>query len=199
MKKKSITLLPTSYFPSIHYLKVMNTHCVSLEAHENYQKRTIRNRTKILNANGPFLLSVPLTKGKTKSLITETKISFDEDWQIQHLKHIKSSYGSAPFYDHYIDEISELINNSSSTLWQLNLSILNYLKSLDYCQSWSFTESYVTGQTSEVLDYRMAVPSITEPKSYNQVFQEKFGFVDNLSCLDLLFNLGPEGASYCLT
>lgn len=174
----------------------MNTHSVILEAHENYQKRTIRNRTTILNANGPYLLSIPLKKGKTKSLITETEISYDEAWQVQHLKHIKSSYGSAPFYEHYIDDISELIGQSPPTLWLLNLSILNYLKSIDYCKSWSYSKKYVSSKDIVYQDHRMDIPQTQQIKSYGQVFENKYGFVANLSCLDLIFNLGPEGAAY---
>ena len=32
--------------------------------------------------------------------------------------------------------------------------------------------------------------------TYLQVFEDKHGFISNLSCLDLIFNLGPESATY---
>jgi len=35
-----------------------------------------------------------------------------------------------------------------------------------------------------------------EPKPYYQVYQQKHGFLPNLSVLDLLFNMGPEGIFY---
>ena len=35
-----------------------------------------------------------------------------------------------------------------------------------------------------------------EPKPYYQVYQQKHGFLPNLSILDLLFNMGPEGIFY---
>ena len=34
------------------------------------------------------------------------------------------------------------------------------------------------------------------PKPYYQVYQQKHGFLANLSILDLLFNMGPESIFY---
>ena len=33
-------------------------------------------------------------------------------------------------------------------------------------------------------------------KKYDQVFMEKYGFQNNLSVLDLIFNLGPNSSAY---
>ena len=35
-----------------------------------------------------------------------------------------------------------------------------------------------------------------QPKPYYQVYQQKHGFLPNLSILDLLFNMGPESIFY---
>ena len=37
-----------------------------------------------------------------------------------------------------------------------------------------------------------------ETKTYYQVYQTKHGFLENLSVLDLLFNMGPESIFYLL-
>jgi hypothetical protein len=34
------------------------------------------------------------------------------------------------------------------------------------------------------------------PRPYYQVYQQKYGFLPNLSILDLLFNMGPESIFY---
>ena len=41
-----------------------------------------------------------------------------------------------------------------------------------------------------------AVDADFVPRRYYQVFERKIGFQPNLSILDLLFNMGPEGIFY---
>ena len=52
----------------------------------------------------------------------------------------------------------------------------------------------------ELQDYRFLVNARKEPQiqttTYIQVFQEKYGFINNLSILDLLFNEGPNALTY---
>ncbi len=58
-------------------------------------------------------------------------------------------------------------------------------------------------RSAVLVDYRAAIrpkyplpdPTFT-PKSYYQVFSQKFGFQPNLSILDLLFNMGNEAVLY---
>ena len=45
-------------------------------------------------------------------------------------------------------------------------------------------------------DYRNATFQIKNQTKYHQVFENKCGFISNLSIIDLLFNLGPERADY---
>nr|MBP7220098.1 WbqC family protein [Paludibacteraceae bacterium] len=59
------------------------------------------------------------------------------------------------------------------------------------------TEAYTT--YDDALDYRDALSAKKEIEdndfvisSYYQVFENKFGFIPNLSILDLLFNMGNE-------
>ena len=63
------------------------------------------------------------------------------------------------------------------------------------------TSEYKTGITSDEADFRERIHPKKDfrtedpdffPQPYYQVFQEKLGFLPNLSIIDLLFNMGPE-------
>ncbi|MDE6172223.1 MAG: WbqC family protein, partial [Bacteroides sp.] len=63
------------------------------------------------------------------------------------------------------------------------------------------TTAYKTSFTADEDDFRERIhpkknfreedPQFT-PQPYYQVFQERLGFLPNLSIVDLLFNMGPE-------
>ena len=65
------------------------------------------------------------------------------------------------------------------------------------------TINYKQSTINSITDFREAIrpkhplpdPDF-EPKPYYQVYQQKHGFLPNLSILDLLFNMGPEGIFY---
>lgn len=190
---KDKAILPISYFGPIEYYKLLNTHDCTIEQHENYQKRTIRNRTEILSSNGVLVLSVPLCKGKTQSLITQTLISYDEPWTSHHIKSIRSAYSSAPYFEYYFDGISAVINAGYNTLFELDLATIEFIKNQGLVRGHDLTSEYKKQYPNDVMDLR-SVENWEEPPAtpYIQVFESKFGYTPSLSILDALFNLGPE-------
>ena len=62
-------ILPTSYFPPIHYfVSLIHYENIYIELFENYERHSFRNRSSLLGANGILLLTVPVKK-KSKTLI----------------------------------------------------------------------------------------------------------------------------------
>ena len=169
---------------------------IILESQENYQKRSFRNRYHLLGPNGIIKLSIPLVKGKNSGTpIKEVMISYDENWVNMHINTIKSCYGSAPYFVYYADQVFEILSSRYTMLYDLCLESLNLaLKLLDLKLKVTETNAYnieidtgLDWRNSENISHR----TYTGP-SYNQVFEEKFGFTGGLSILDLLFCLGPE-------
>ena len=67
-------------------------------------------------------------------------------------------------------------------------------------QGGGVTPPFATPHSSPVSDFRDAIDpkhpqpdADFEPRPYYQVFASRHGFLPNLSVLDLLFNMGPEG------
>ncbi len=190
-------IIPISYFgPCLHYVMMCKLD-TKVEYHENYQKRSYRNRMRIMSPSGPLLLTVPLGKGKHQQLpISQVKIAYDEPWQHQHLKSIKSCYGSSPYYEYYYEELEELLLRKFDLLIELyeacSAFIVKHIgieiseKTIDYLKS-----------SHDMYDLRKSKSNhdaiFTE---YEQVFSPTLGFISNLSILDLLFNLGPETKLY---
>ncbi len=176
---------------------------VQVEAHENFQKQSYRNRCEILSANGTLSLSIPLIKDKKlKTLIRDIKIDYATDWQKQHFKSIESAYNSSPFYEYIIDDFLFVFEKKEKYLFDLNLEILEQLK--NYLQIESKAILSLDYIQNPQLDYRSSIhPKVKMQKEdtlfvknkYYQTFNEKFKFIPNLSVLDLLFNEGPQAVS----
>jgi len=199
------SVLYSSYFPSILYFNILaKSNSVTIDIGENYVKQSFRNRCEILSANGLFSLSVPIEKKANPHTPTkDIKIAYHTLWQKNHLRALESAYRSSPFFQFYIDDFAFVFEKQFQVLTDLNIEILNVLtKTLGLKKNLYYSEMYIEN-SQEYKDYRASInyrnqiekiPSV----KYLQVFDNKFGFIPNLSILDLLFNLGPETMQYLL-
>ncbi|MCB0687456.1 MAG: WbqC family protein [Saprospiraceae bacterium] len=192
-------LFEISFLPSIYFFSVFSQKEITLEQMENYQKRSFRNKCVIASANGPLLLTIPLKKGKHEGQkIREVKIAYDEDWQKLHLSTIQTAYRNAPYYDFYIDKLHSLYQHADEYLFNFNLLLIRKIAPLLSLSTFNFTNEYV--ECCQGIDLRGVITprnyhQIRMPK-YNQVFEDRLGFLSNLTILDLLFCLGPESINY---
>lgn len=193
------------YLPTLPFLALAQKAGVCwLEGQEHYQKRSFRNRTFIATANGLQRLSIPLQKGKNQQMpIRDVQISYNQNWQKQHWGAIVAAYSKAPFFEYYAAELETLFQQQKIWLFDWNYAILEWLAGVWSLEvAWKLTPAYVKQYPAEVLDLRgkLRPDNIAEfsreyqlEPHYAQVFQEKHGFLPNLSGLDLLFCAGPEG------
>ena len=202
--KKQAILVELQYFPPIQYLsKFLQYEKVCIEQHENYLKRSYRNRCHIAMANGLQRLSVPLRKGKNEQQsIRGVRISYEENWQKIHWASIISAYNNAPFFEHYEHYFQPFFTNKFEFLFDFNLEILEtILKIVGLKEEIDLTNTFEKETSPSILDFRNQInprqpdgkgdPSFTAAK-YSQVFEEKNGFIPNLSILDLIFCTGPQ-------
>jgi hypothetical protein len=194
-------LIELQYFgPVTYFSAIAASQRVLLEQHEHYIKGSYRNRCHIASANGIQRLSVPLQKGKNEQQpIREVKIAYDEPWQKKHWQAIQSAYGKAPFFQHYVDLLMPLFQKRHCWLWDLNfkafeltLSLLKHKAEIFFSQDWH------AGPPDGLVDLRSrfrpgnrAEDSGLSSVYYPQVFEDRLGFLPNLSILDMIFCLGP--------
>lgn len=198
-------LLHPTYFPSIAgFVALAKADSVFFEVEDNYQKQTYRNRAYIYGANGRLLLNVPVKHThKNRQKYKDIKIANEEDWQTNNWKSIQSAYRSSPFFEFYEDEFTHLFEKQYKYLIDHNFDCLEVVLS---CLELNLNYSSTSINQKEVLqmtDYRYLAnarkETVFEFKKYTQVFMEKFGFISNLSILDLLFNEGTSALSYLQT
>nr|WP_321235145.1 WbqC family protein [uncultured Psychroserpens sp.] len=195
-------LLHPTYFPSIaHFVAMLQADHIIFEVCDNYQKQTYRNRASLYSANGKLDINVPVIYSqKNRQLYKDVEIFNAENWQMQHMKSLESAYRTSPFYEFYIDDLSQLFEIEATTVMEFNLNCLNVIfECLQLPFSYSKTDNFEL-KPDGVLDARVLANSRKEIKQnfqpYAQVFDSKHGFLNNLSILDLLFNEGPNTELY---
>jgi hypothetical protein len=184
----------TSFAAPIGYYKAFLQSDINiLETHEHYIKQSIRNRCEIATSNGILILTVPLSERRNNMPVSEVRICYKSDWQRQHLKTLATAYKSSPFFEFYIDELEALYKLQPESLLEWNQIIhQQLLKWLRINKPFERTLAYQKVYEN-IQDYRnTAWKNLPTTTAYHQVFENKLGFVGNLSIFDLLFNCGNE-------
>ena len=196
-------LIHPTYFPSIsHFVAMVQADVITFEMEDNFQKQTNRNRTYIYSPNGIQLLNIPVKHSKERHQKTkDIKIETDFDWQKQHFKSMEAAYRSSPFFEFFEDDIRPLFEKNHTYLMDLNLETLSIVsKCLRMKITYNTTTEYFHKlDSNSVMDLRRLANGKKDDsqfESYTQVFEEKKGFLNNLSVLDVLFNEGKYALDY---
>ncbi len=198
-------LMDILYLPPVQYFAHwIQADSPVLEQWAPYTKGTYKNRCMIASANGPLVLSVPLRSGKYLQPLCEVQIAYDEPWQRRHWRSIHDAYRSAPFFEHYADPFDAYFKKQQSFLAEWNLGLMRLvLDGLRLARPLQLTDEFEPRPVYSA-DLRGGFPFKTRLKRpdasyqdvpYVQVFQDRHGFIPNLSILDLLFCTGPEAPS----
>jgi hypothetical protein len=141
-------------------------------------------------------LTVPkIRKNSSKTIFKDIKINYDHHWQKEHWQSITSAYRSSPFFEYYEDEFQSLFDKKHTFLMDLNLEMMRFICSkIGLPTDFQISEKYMDNTLID--DKRMDTFDELNMPRYMQVFEGKFGFISNLSILDLLFNEGNNSKIY---
>ena len=181
-------------FPRISWWsEVMNTDMVVFDTGEHFQKMSDRNRYHISGANNSIKLTVPLVNGRNQRVPMKDVLIFNEErWQVQHWRTLVSVYKRTPFFDHYEDSLRLLFETPFSYLVDYNKATMQWVKQQLKIQfEEKETDVFIKDHPESELDLRKHMPAALNLPKYYQVFEDRLGFIPDLSILDLLFSEGP--------
>lgn len=203
--KDKICCLSTAYWGPIQYFtKFLSYQKIHIEICETYPKQTYRNRCVVYGPNGIQTLQVPVESGSFHKILTrDLKIAYHMPWQKNHISTIQTIYRSAPFYEYYIDDIIPIYEQNFIYLIDLNQQITQIcLKWLKLQNNTKLTEEFNKSINGDDFRYiihpkqqKNGLDENFKPIEYHQVFNDRLGFIPNLSILDLVMNCGPDASN----
>jgi hypothetical protein len=196
-------VLPMFYLPPVEYFVKLSAYRANIfvEKEEHFPKQTYRNRANVYTPDGLLGLTVPVVKGsKNHTKVKDVKISYDFNWQRLHWLSLQACYRRSAYFEYYEDELAPFYENKFDYLFDYNEQLLQFvLKAMKMKIDYKYTESYEAAYP-DLADYRESIKPKHETdfnqKRYFQVFEERSGFLKNLSIVDLLFNQGPHSINY---
>jgi hypothetical protein len=193
------TVLSTAYAPPACYFSSMKSAQKTwLEAHENYQKQSFRNRCNILSSSGVQTLIIPIKHGNSLK-IKEIEIEYKDTWQKKHWKSLLTCYNSSPYFTYYRDDFETLYAHNFRFLFDWNLAILEVFSRHFNVRQPTCTEDWQkeypnSNDLREVIHPKKTIIPLN--RLYDTTFDVEAPEQAYLSAFDLLFNAGPDSGNY---
>ncbi|WP_435139782.1 WbqC family protein [Formosa sp. A9] len=195
-------VLHPSYFPNVaHMAAIAQADTVYFETDDNFAKQTYRTRSYVYAANGKLLLNIPVVyTQKNRQKYRDVKVAHNTNWQTIHWKSLLSAYKTSPFFEYYEDELQPLFEMKVDYILDFNLKCFEVISDcIQLEKNIEYTKTY-QHEITDATDLRFLINAKSENEfkneAYTQVFENKHGFLNNLSILDVLFNEGPNTLHY---
>ena len=188
------------YFGSIDFVQTLFKQAqINFDAAAPFTKMSFKNRMIIVTSQGPLNLTIPIIGGRDqKTPLHEILIDPTTPWKEKHLKAIQTAYKRSPYYEYYEPSFDTLYNKQEEKLVDF----------LDLCQVWLKDQLKVATEISSINNAKNKDEASMNkyfspwlPKNYaqcdtlpkyQQVFEDKIGFIPNVSILHMLFCCGAK-------
>jgi len=174
----------------------------SFDVERPYIRQSCQNRTKIRLPDRCHWLTVPVKKREKGTPLSEIEIDYNYPWLQDHLKGLKYNYATAPYYDHFIPSLSQLLQKEFELLHELTTETVNWAVQVGGLNTrFQGDASILKGSNAHLNSHEPSEshtirtqqngPAVIQP--YRQNFP---GFHPGAGILDLLFNHGPAAVTY---
>ena len=199
-----MVIIEPQYFPPISVLRELVNHKeIGFVLNDKYRKMSFRNRCLITGANGIISLSIPIKGGReVNQFMRQVEIDNTVDWQKQHWRTLRSIYARSPWFEYFAPQLELFYAKKYIFLYQWNFDLLNWVfkvLKIDIKLKQIELENILDSDkniTDKVLPKNYTQQFEKFVPKYQQVFQEKTGFIQNMSILDLIFCEGANGLTY---
>jgi len=213
------------YLPGIIlFNKLALSDACMLLSHCQFVVRSWHQRNRIRDRDAPMWLSVPVNAGY-KQPIAEVQVA-GQKWRRKHVGSLRQAYGRRPFFDTYFPELVRLLSIDYPSLADLDIALIRCLcqwleidtplhDSRDFGLSLHKTELLIEsaralgadhflsniGSSVYVEEAVMAEQRVQHhwQRFEHPVYEQGLPFVQDLSVVDLLFNIGPRSAQVVRT
>lgn len=170
--------MTTAYLGSIQYYRTLLREGLPIDLSVSYRKQTCMNRCYIDSPHGALALSVPVVNPHGRTPVGEILISEHGNWRHQHWNALVSSYRQTPYFDYFAEDFYPFYHE----------------------QRWQKLADFNADLHTTVMRLLEPYPLLDESRClrepYYQMFAPRHGFIEDLSIVDLLFNMGPESVYY---
>lgn len=191
-------IIEPHYLGSLEYYTLISKYDIILfDVDKPFKKQTYRNRAYTLGSNQTHTLIVPVSYSGGIEL-QHVAIDYTQRWVKDHWGAFYSSYGKAPFFEYFSEELYRIWKEETHFLIDLNMKLIQYTFSILGWKkevSWTHEHDIIAGDDFRdiiVPKKRFEPRKIYQPHPYGQLFGKSF--VANLSILDLIMNEGPAAA-----
>lgn len=193
---KTLLLTPAYYGSVSRYAVMARYGRVCIDVDGRFDKRfKAAHRMTVADVNGPMQLTLPVGKPVSMSQARWSDISLSShgEWWHVHRVALESAYGRTPFFEFYIDRFLPFLNRDVPAAFR-SLADIDMAIEREICSILYIPEP-VAGGAPDDADRLLKTDSFDcRLIPYYQVRSAQFGFLPDLSVLDLIFNMGPEAA-----
>lgn len=215
------------YLPGIIlFNKIALSDAFMFVGHNQYVRKSWHSRNHIRNQDKKLTLSVPVKKKNNfGNSINDTELDGDH-WKRRHLASIRGAYLKRPYFDQYFPVLEAIINKQHQSIGDLNMDLIRQcLEWMDIdTPIYDSRDFKITGEKTNML---ISMCEATKATSYlsnlgshayldeplmeamglkhlwqdfsHPTYDQGASFLENLSAIDLLFNVGPSAGDIVKT